>query len=308
MRGFRIAAAAALVSWVVWAPASASAETKSWTAAKAIASADATIVVSVDMTQVQKSTIYQQMVPALIASEDDAKEGLDAIKSACGIDALGAITDLTVLMIDPDDGDEEGLVVVGVNGINEAKAVACMKKIARKEKKVLTTKKAGKITELSLKGESDKIYMAWLAKDVVAFATEPDNKALLTKWIAGKGLASALSTTLAKVDTSSAAWVVADKNQELEAGVRMTGAYGSVKLASGVMSGEVNLVVDSAKAAKKMAADAQKELVEGAKQMPPNIAKLLAGVKITSADTTFTVKASVAESDAMAIMGLLQAF
>jgi hypothetical protein len=312
MRGFRIAAAAAFVSsfvsFVVLVSAPASAETKSWTAAKNIAPDQATIVLSVDMTQVQKSTIYQQMVPALIAAEDDAKEGVDAIKSACGIDALTAVTDVTVIMDDPDSGSDEGIVVLGVNGINEAKAVSCLKKIAKKEKKVLTAKKAGKITELSIKGESDKIYMAWLAKDVVAFAVEPDDKALLTKWIGGKGLSAGLTATLAKVDMTAAGWLVANKSEELEPGVKMMGAYGSVKIAAGTISGEVNLVVDSAKAAKKMAADAKKQLAEGAKQMPANIAKLLNGVTITSADTTLTVKASVAESDAMAIMGLLQAF
>lgn len=308
MMGTRIAAAAAFVSLFVLAaaPAPVRAETKSWTTAKAIAPSQATIIVGIDLTQVQKSTIYQTMVPAMIAAEDDFKEGVDAFKTSCGIDALTAITDVTVVADDPDDASDEGLVVIGVNGINEAKALACLKKIAKKEKKVLTSKKMGKITELSMKGESDKIYMSWLAKDVVAFAIEPDDKARLVKWIGGKGLAPAVAALVGKVDTSAAGWAVVAKGDEIEAGVRMTSAYGSVKLAAGNIIGEGNMELDSAASAKKMATDAKAELSKGAAQLPPDIAKLLKAVVITSAGSTLTVKATVAEADAMAIMGLLQ--
>jgi hypothetical protein len=306
MRGFRIAAAAAFASLVTLAAAPAHADTKSWTAAKAIAPESTAVVVSVDVTAIQKSTIYQSMVPALIAQEDDAKEGLDTIKASCGIDALTVITDVTVVMNDP-DGDDQGLIVVGLNGINEAKTVACLKKIAKKEKKVLTAKKAGKITELSIKGERDKMYMAWLGKDVVAFATEPDQKALLTKMMAGKGVSAALSAPLGKVNTSAAGWMAFAKSMPIGPAGTMKTAYGSVNLTGGNIAVDVNVVMSSAAEAKKVVDEARKELAKGSAQLPPELQKVIKAIALTAAGDTVTVKLSLPESEAMSLLGLVMA-
>lgn len=304
MRGIRFVAAAALVSLFTLASAPAEAQTKSWTAAKALAPPDAAVVVSVDMTAVAKSSLYQSMVPMIIAQEDDAKEGLDAIKAGCGIDALTAVTDITVVMKDP-DVDDNGLVVIGLNGINEAKAVACLKKIAKKEKKVLTAKKAGKITELSIKGESDKIYMAWLTKDVVALATEPDDKARLSKLLGGKGATGDLAPVIAKVDTSAAGWMAVAKKTPMDQLGTMTSAYGGVKLVGGTIDVELNLVMSSAAEAKKAADGMKKELAKVGTQMPAELQKVLKTVTFTANAETLTVKASVAESEVMSLVGLL---
>jgi len=283
MRGIRIAAAVAFVSLFALATAPAEAETKSWKAAKAVAPDN----------------------PAIVAQEDDAKEGIDAVKAGCGIDVLTVVTDVTVVLADPDVDDDDGIIVIGLNGVNEAKAVACLKKIAKKEKKVLTAKKVGKLVELSIKGERDKIYMAWLAKDVVAFAVEPDEKARLAKWIGGKGITGDVAATLTKVDTATAAWVAIAKQTELGPGANMKSAYGTVKLEAGNIVGEVNVVTGSAAEAKKAADEAKKELAKGASQLPPEIAKLVKAIAITTAGDVVTVKASIAETEVMSLVGLL---
>lgn len=306
MRGTRIAAAAALVSFFVFASAPASAETDSWAAAKGLLPENPYIVLGLNVSTIKSSTLFQQLYPMLLQQSGEAKEGLDQVTKSCGIDAVAVVTDVTVV-VEKRDGEEEGLILVGVKGINEAKTLACLKKIAKKEKKVLTAKKMGKIIELSIKGEPDHIYMAWLTKNVVAFATEPDDKALLTRMIGGKGATGDFTAVLAKVDTSAAAWMAMAEKQPVGSGGTMSGAYGSIKLDGGVIAGEANLVMGSAAEAKKMVAEANKELAQGASQMPANIAKLLKSVTVTSADATVVVKTSIPESEVSALVGLMMA-
>jgi hypothetical protein len=298
-----IAVAALLVAALV--PAIANAQSKSWAAAKGIAPADAAFVIGANITTIQKSSIYQALVPAMISKEPDAKKGLEDIKTVCAIDVTASITDVTVVVLE----NEKVLMVAGLSkGIDEAKALACLQKLSEREKKgKLTSTKSGKITEYSMAGEKDKLYIAWLAKDVIAMTSDPTDKALLEKMIGGKGLSGDLAKTIGKVNTNAAVWGAGLKKMPVGKAGTAKGGYGSLDLAAGVLSLDLRIVMSSAAEAKKAMEDAQKDMAKSKGQMPPEMQKIMDATKIGTSGDELTVKLSLTEKEAMSLIGMMMA-
>jgi hypothetical protein len=305
MKRFRVSAVfvtALLVS--VLAPlAQARAESKSYAAVKGLLPDKTAVLVGANISTIQKTTIYQSLVPALINKEPDAKEGLEMVKTACGIDVVTSVVDVTVALTE----DETAVIAVALSGgIDEKKVVECLNKMAEKEKKgKLVSKTTGKITEYTMQGEKDKLYIAWLAKDVLAIASEPTDKAMLEKMIAGKGAKGDVSKAIGKINTDAAFWVAAAKKTPMQKAGTMKMGYGTVDVKSGVIAVDGHIIMSSAAEAKKLVDDAKKDMDKSKAQMPPDLAKIMTSLKFTANgdDANFTL--SLTEKELMQIVGLM---
>jgi hypothetical protein len=313
MKTFRVGTALAAVVLASAVASSAHAQSKSWTAAKAVLPGDLYVVAGGNVTTIQKSTIYKTIVPALLQSQQEAKEGFEMIKTTCGIDVETSITDAVVAV----NEKEKGLIVAALSGIDEAKVTSCLTKIAEKEAKdkkkptkKLSAKTSGKIVEYTMEGESEKLYVAWLSSDVIAMATDPTDKALLEKMIGGKGAITKsgdLGKALGKVNTSAALWLVVDKDTPVGEGktkATMKVAFGAVDIAAGVVSVDGQIVLSSAAEAKAFADQVKKQMAENSSQMPPDFQKLAKSVVITASDNAVQIKFNLTEKELLSIIGM----
>jgi hypothetical protein len=288
--------------------APADADTKSWTALKNKIPANANVVVSVDVTQLAKTSTYQTAIQTFLDQEQDAKMGFELFKTSCGVDVTTVVTDVTVMgLLDVKGQDERALIAVGLNGVDKAKLQTCMQALADLDKKgaKLTAKTKGKITEFSVEGETKKLYVAWLAKDVIAFTTEPEDKAILTKMIAGKAAKGDLKKFIAKTTSTSAAFFSVAKADVIPDIGNFKGVYGNIDLASGSINLKANVVVDTADAATKLATVATQEIkkasTEVQKQMP-DFAKAIGASTATANGTEVTISGSITEKVLLSII------
>ena len=110
------------------APITAHADTKAWTAAKANLPADATIVLGMNFAPIAKSQLFTELFPKLVASNADFKDFMDTAKSACSIDPVTAINSVVVAS---DASKSQGVIYLGLNGLDQAKLASCADKIAK---------------------------------------------------------------------------------------------------------------------------------------------------------------------------------
>src|SRR5262245_15665684 len=187
-----------------------------WAAAKPILPASPYVVMGMNVATIKGSTIFQQLYPKLLAQSGESKAGLETVRTDCGIDVKEAIQGVVVAI----DESNAGIVVLSTKGVDKTKINECLVKVAQKEKKEVTAGTPDKqgIVEYTIKGESDHVFIAYLPKGVMAIATEPKDKALLQKWLGGKGVdgKSATGAALGKVNTGAAVWAVVNKAQQLE--------------------------------------------------------------------------------------------
>src|SRR5262245_43690311 len=132
----------------------AHADTKSWTAVKGKLPAGTIAVASFDVSQIAKTSLYQTAVQAVLDQEDDAKQGLELLKTGCGVDVTTVVTDVTVVIADVKEHDGV-LIALGVNGVDKAKLTACMTALATIDDKSakLSVKTKGKVTEYGVAGK-----------------------------------------------------------------------------------------------------------------------------------------------------------
>ena len=315
MKTFRVGTALAAVVLASALASSAHAESKSWAAAKAVLPGDLYVVAGGNITSIQKSAIYQTLVPALLQQEQDAKEGLEMVKTTCGIDVQTAITDAVVAMRE----NEKGLIVAAVTGVDEAKVTSCLQKIAEKEakdkgkNKKITAKTSGKIVEYSMEGESEKIYLAWLTSDVVAMATDPTDKSLLEKLIGGKGAVAKsgdMAKAIGKANTAAALWLTVAKKAPVGEGktkATMKMAIGNVDVAAGVVSVNGEIVLSSSAEAKAFADQVKDQMTKNSASMPAEYQKLAKSIVISSSGESVTIKFSAPEKDILSLIGLAMA-
>ncbi len=169
---------------LAWSALAAAAPPRSLAAAEASLPGDVEVLAAANVKTLRTSQLYTRAFGQLVSAERDVREGLGKVKQACGIDADKVVDDLTV-GVGP---RESGAVFIAVSGLTEKQLVDCIAKIAQQEAgEQLLSKKTGAITELGSSKSSNKIYFAWLPGDVLAVATEPDDKALLERMLGGKG-------------------------------------------------------------------------------------------------------------------------
>jgi hypothetical protein len=275
-----------------------------WAVARGMIPASSQIVVGVNVNTVKSSQLFQIVWAQALAQSGEAKEELEKLKALCGVDIKDALQGFVAAI----DENEKGAIFVSLKGVDQKKALDCMNKAGEKEKKSFTAGPADAkgIVEYSEKGQSDKLYIAWLPKGVVAVATEPGDKKLLEKWIGGKGPDGKTGSILSKVNLGAAIWGVVAKAQQLEKGMDMKAGYGHADLAGGTITADVRIVLADAKQATAAAAKGKKELesAQASGGLPPALAAVMKTVKIGAAADELQVKASMPEKDAIGLIGM----
>ena len=278
----------------------ASAESRAWTAAKKALPANLLGVGGISFGSIKSSQLFQQLMPMAMASQPDAQAKLDAFKSTCGFDPMSAFDSAVVGM----QGEEKGAVVIALSGTTQKDIDACITKMAKAGGKTAAITKAGTLTKYA--GLGKDFYLKWLGQDTFAIATQPDDKALLTKMTAGgvdkdKSLKAALAT----VNTDAAVWGAGNKVQDLpDVHGKMTGLYGSADVKAGTISAELHAVLDSAKTATEAATQANQQLaaVKSSGQLPPAFVGVINSVAVKTAGAEVVVTGSIAEKDVMSLL------
>lgn len=265
-----LALTAALVS-------SASADTKSWTAIKGKVASDAMLALSIDVAQVKKgSKSVDKALKMFLDQERDAKQAFDMVEKGCALKPLDIVTDLSVVI----GKSGNGVVAIGLNGLDEAKLVACANKLIAQfdPKAKITPKTAGGISEYSVAG--DMLFAWWPQKDVVVFGTEPDDKTLISAAMAGKAVTGDLATYLGKVDLKGVFWVAGAPNDK-----DVKGGYGTVTLAAGMFKGNGKVIAvdakEAAKGFKEFTSEQARALKKAEKDKLSAAQKFLKALKIT---------------------------
>jgi hypothetical protein len=277
-----------------------------WATARGMLPANTQILFGVNIQTIRNSQTFQTLYQMAMAQAGDAKDDLEQMKAKCGFELQDAIQGIVVAM----DASEKGVVFVSLKGVDQAKALSCMNKMGEKEKKTFsaTPPDARGIVEYTQSGEKDKLYVAWLPKNVIAISTDNKSKADLEKALSGKGLApgAAASTVLGKVNTGAALWGVVDKPTELEKGINMKLGYGHADIGGGNISADLRMVMANAKQATDAAAKGNEELkkMKDAGQLPPPALALLNTVKVGAAGDEVQIKANMAEKEAINLIGM----
>jgi hypothetical protein len=283
------------------ASGAAQADTRAWTEAKNVLPGGLQVLVGVNVANVRTSQIFQTMYPMILAQAGQGKEGLDLIKKDCGIDVLQTIDSLVVGM----GSDEKGLIVIGLKGVDQSGVSSCFTKVAADKEpgKKITATQNGNVTEYSAAGENDKLYVQWLAKDVIAMGTEPTDSAFLKKMTAGGIKTDTLGKAAASINGDAGLWAVVNKSDTIpDLNAKMSMAYGSANFASGNIDFNLHVVIDSAAAAAKAATDASAKLDEQKKQSA-QVASILKSVKVASSGPELVVTGSLVEKDVLALIG-----
>jgi hypothetical protein len=258
----------------------AAAETKSWSAIKARLPAGTAIVVGVDFKAVRGLPSFQAMLGALFSEAKDLKQTVELVKTACGFELPGAIADLTIVA----NLREKGAVVIGLDGLDQTKLLACAEKVHQKaDPKAKITAKPGKVTEYSVTGMPAKLFAAWLANDVIAIGTEATSRDVLDALLAGKAPSAELAGALKGTNTGALLWGAAAVNKE---GIK--GGAGSLTHAKGTLAISVKLTAMSADVAKQMVAEMKQKLadrIKSGEQAAPKIARLLKLVTVAQRGT-----------------------
>ena len=320
----------------------AHADSRSWAAVKGMLPDNVNVVAGANLAALRGTSIYQTVVPQLLAKDRDAQRAFDLAKSTCSIDLHGAIIDVTFAMAD----DERGVLVAAIDkSLDQKRMLDCATKVllsqntAPIEKEPVATepprtgglkagtkkstpapiakapaapapapkiisKTTGKITEYGIEGDPKRFYIAWLAPDVLAVATDADDKALLDKMLAGKGAKGTLGTYLGKASSNAAIWLASTKAQSIQQGVNMKGAFGTIDTTKGNVSFDMSLVLADAKEAKGFV-EHVKALVGSMKgQIPPQFVKLVDALKLSAAADAANFKLVASEKDIMSVLAL----
>lgn len=293
-----------VLSFAAISSARADAPGDAWAVARGMVPASTQILIGANINTIKSSEVFKVVWAKAMQESGDAAAELDKLKTSCGFDLKDSLQGLVAAV----DENQKGAIFISMKGLDQKKALECMNKAGEKEKKSFTASAADAqgIVEYVEKGKSDKLYVAWLPKGVVAIATEPDDKALLQKWLGGKGPDAKTGAVLSKVNSGAALWGVVAKEQELEPGTTMKAGYGHADIAGGTISADIRVVLANAKQAADAAAKGQKELEQAQKGggLPPALLNVLKTVKIAAAGDELQVKASMPEKEAIGLLGM----
>jgi hypothetical protein len=286
---------------LLWATVASATPNKSFTAAKGVLPSSIEVVGSSNVKAIRSTTLFQKLFPQLIQQEKDVADGLDKVKRTCGIDAVGSIDDVTVGV----EGKDVGLILVALSGVTEQKLTDCIVKIAKNETgETVTTKKSGNVIEFSSSKGNKKLYAAWLPGDVLAFGSDPTDKALLDRMLSGKGALdkSGIGPFLGKLAFDSAFAIAWSKQMPIEKWT-MKGGVLDVALAGSTFNGTTTIKLASSKEANEIASTGKQELSRAQSSAPKEIANVLKTILISSSGDEVTVKASATDKDLLALVG-----
>ena len=283
---------------------SAFADSKAWTAGKAVIPASATIVGGISGSSLRSSGLYQQFLPILMAQSSQLKDGVDQLKTTCSIDLLGSVDSAAVGV----DDAGVGTIVVTLRGTNHKSLDACAQKMAKANSKVLAISSEGKFTKYAGTAMGDKsIYIDWITAETFAVSTSPDDKEVSTKLLtSGIDKSSELKPGLAGVNKNASVWLVGKKETPLpDVAGKMTAFYVSANVANKKIETTAHLVTDSDKTATALTADAQKKLAAAATSNT-SLKATLATVKFSSAGSEVVGSASIAEDDVISLLMMMK--
>jgi len=277
---------------------SAAADTKSWTAVKSKLPASTSIVVGVDVVALRAASSFPTLVSSVLDEDRDVKQVFELVKSACAIDALTAISDVTIAV----DGEtEQGVIAIGLDGLDEPKLVACTNKLLQQQApNAKLVAKPGKVTEYAV--EREKFYVAWLAKDVLVIGTKPDKRVNLDAMLSGKPPRAELATRIGKTSTSALVWgAFAIKKDGI------TGGQGTLTLSKGMLAFAAKISTASAAVNAKLLEEGKGELAQTTKRAKdvPAVAKVLQSIKLVGAGTEIAFELAVAEAELPSVMKAL---
>lgn len=300
-------AAALAFTAALFAAGDASADTRSWTAVKKVLGKGDAAVVGIDLAAVRGTASFKAGLQLMLSAEAEFASVLDTVKAECGFDMMATVSDLTVVF---ERGGEKPLIAFGLDGLDEARVVDCLGKVAGKMTNnpapKLVGKKIGKITEYSVAGESKKLYAAWLAKDVLVFTEDANDRKGLERRVGGKGASPALKKLLARTTPTAPFWFAVAVNEK-EDGRTIVGGYGKVELAAGVFKGAGAMVMAKPAEATGAAAEANEGLAaaktELAGQKVVELSRALGTVVIAASGAEINITGSVPDKDMPAIVG-----
>jgi hypothetical protein len=283
--------------------------TKAWAAAKTALPADTSIAIAVDVTALSKSKTFQKLLPPLLGSDRDMKQGLDELKATCKIDPLVAIKSLVVGL---DATQSDGAVFMDVAGLNPGKLHTCLQQIAKakgKEAKAasLQVKTVDHITEMS--NESKHLYFGWVGSDVLVMVPKHlDDRDALKAWMGGGFAKGALSKTLEKVNTNSALFIASIVGKVIDANYTIKQGFGWLTLEKGNLFAKVDADLGSEASAKAVVAESNADLEQLRKNPPlPKVAELVKHVTITQSGSEMVMTGTAPEKDVAEMLSLLVA-
>ena len=283
---------------------SAAAEPRSWAAVKGKVPATAIGVGGIDVVAIQKSPTFQSLWTDALAKGGVDQAGFDAIKAGCGVDAMAAVKDASVV-VGPDD---TSVMVLALTGVNQATFLRCAQAAATHQQKgTVTAKKKGKVVEYTIDGTDgqEMFYLAWLAADVVAFANDGSDRKSLEKLTGGKGAKGALAGAIGKVSRSAPVWFAFAEPKPMalkdRVGVEanLAAAYGTLVLPAGRVDLKTTAILGSADEATRLATMLTQMLPvlsgQVAKQMP-GLAADIDTMAATPAGAEVTITGSITDA------------
>ena len=277
--------------------ATAHADSRAWTAAKAVLPDGLQGVLGINAAPIRSSQIYAKLWPMLMAQAGGAQTMLDRIKTTCKIDLVGQIDSVVVGM----NSDDKGLIVLALKGTTQKDVEKCLTALSKEDGKPIKMAVDNGIS--SYTGNGPDIQVKWLTKDIVAMATESDNKDLLKKLLVG-------GNKLKPTKTDAAVWASIDKEQDIaQLHAKMSRVYGYADLKSSNLSAEVHVVLDDAKVAKDAATQMTKQIDEAKQtnQLPPALSPLIKTLAVKASGPEVVMTGSMAESDAIALISAVAA-
>ncbi|HUJ58087.1 MAG TPA: hypothetical protein VLX92_06330 [Kofleriaceae bacterium] len=231
------------VATTLAAAAPAHAESRAWAVAKRVLPAGLQIVGGISFERFRGTPLFQQQWQAAIGRHGT----FDKMRERCGLDAPSQVDSVAVGL----DGDRNGAIVIALK-TGERQLDACYAKLARAAGESGAIERVGDVAHYAPVAKGDgELYVRWLARDVVAVATDPGDRDLLARMTAG-GLARdrALIEQLAAVRLDAPMWGVVHQTLGLSVvPATMSMAYGMLDVKADRARAEVHFVVDSAEVA-----------------------------------------------------------
>lgn len=277
---------------------------KVWAAAKAGLPAKTNWVVGMDIAALTKLSLFKMTFPLLLSQKPDVKVGLELIKTTCKIDVL---TTVEALVAGTDEDQQQGALYLQVKGIDDKSLTACVQAIAKSKGSTVTVTRDGGITEVML--GTDKVFLTWVTKDVIAVSVGPD-KTQLQAWTGGKKAfaRSPAGVLAAKVDVKAAVFVATAVERDIDGmNMKLKGAYGGLTPAKGILAFDMHLQLPSAADAKTVADRTSRDLTAkiNSSGLAPELKAALETVTIKNAGIELVVKAAVVENHVLSIVGAL---
>jgi len=204
-------------------------------------------------------------------------DGPTLVKQACGRD-LPALIDSMVVAGDSKDGDDRGVVIVALAGLDRKAFDACVTKLGDRVKHPITIEAEGELTRY--RADDTTQTVRWLGPDVFA-VTDAGDEAQLAAMTAGTfERDDKMRGVLPELDLTAALWIATTKPSDPALiGEHMMRAWGSLVIAKGSFraSGVLDLGGDpqSTRAVERLKAGVAKTTAE-----VPALAKVFAKLVI----------------------------